>query len=164
VGIVNRCPIGLDHFCDLGIPEGRVRKRRIHRDVVKAVARLAIGFNFIKAWCFFQLHGLLVGSRRKRNQCGDGSEREYPHNSLPYAFNVMLCITLLWYPAGLKINSDVWLCPSLLVALTITVFFPFRALRLKLHGRNAKRPRSSPSVAAAQVLPPSADTCTELMP
>ena len=32
--------------------------------------------------------------------------------------------------------------PSLLVALTITVFLPFFAVKSKLHGRNAKRPRS----------------------
>ena len=37
-------------------------------------------------------------------------------------------------------------------------------LKAKLKGRNAKRPRSCPSAAGAQLLPPSVDTSTVRMP
>src|SRR6266536_6011874 len=53
----------------------------------------------------------------------------------------------------------------MLLARAITVFLPFAfGLKAKLKGRNAKRPRSCPSAAGTQLLPPSVDTSTVRMP
>src|SRR5262249_5884246 len=96
VGIVNRRAISLDHFRDLGIPKGSVGEGGIHRDVVEAVARLAMSLQLLKTRRFFQLNRLFVGIRGKRDQYGCSYEDKYPHGALPHASSAMLCITLLW--------------------------------------------------------------------
>src|SRR5262249_11928895 len=62
-------------------------------------------------------------------------------------------------------SSVVWVWPILFLARASTARLPRAAgVKLKLKVRNAKRPRSSPKVAADQLLPPSLDTSTLLTP
>src|SRR5262249_715652 len=67
-------------------------------------------------------------------------------------------------PAGFHRGSDGWTSPLRLVARTMSAAAPAGSLIVVCHGRNEYLPRSRPSCVGFQVLPPSLDTATSLMP
>src|SRR5262249_11024394 len=80
ISVVDWRTESLDHFCDLGVPQRRVRKWRVHRDVVETMTGLAIGLDLLETRRFFQLNRLFVSAYRKRNQRGCRGDDECPHD------------------------------------------------------------------------------------
>src|SRR4051794_6360069 len=73
-------------------------------------------------------------------------------------------MTLRRYPAGFHSGSVGCVSPALLVARTLSSWLPAASFTGSLHSRNEYLPRSLPSFAGIQVLLPSAETTTSLMP
>src|SRR3954453_12443682 len=73
-------------------------------------------------------------------------------------------MTLRRYPAGFHSGSVGCVSPALLVARTLSSWLPAASLTGSFHSRNEYFPRSLPSFAGVQVLPPSVETATSLMP
>src|SRR5207247_5874269 len=85
----------LDHLRDLGVPQGRIGKWRVHHDVIEAVAPGAIGFDRIEARPLLQLYGFLLGSGHKWHGTSGHKDDQSAHGELPQAtLNVTLCTTL----------------------------------------------------------------------
>src|SRR5919204_1707780 len=97
IGIADRSPECLDHLGDLRVPQGRVGKRRVHHDVIEAVATGAVAFDLIEARRLLELNPFFLGTRRKRDGGGGEGDDQSAHGELPQATSkVTLCTTLWW--------------------------------------------------------------------
>src|SRR5262245_53287920 len=95
VGVADRGAERLDHLGHLGIPGGGAHERRVHLDVVEAVAGGAIALDLLDAGRLLELDRLLVGERRHPDDGGDDRDGECTHGSPPHATSsVTLCMTL----------------------------------------------------------------------
>src|SRR6516225_10632950 len=78
VGLINRRAHDVDHFLHLSLPLCRTKERRIHLDIVKAVTRRAIGFDFLHAWARRETHSFLrSGTREGENNHGPNDYRTH---------------------------------------------------------------------------------------
>src|ERR1700755_894986 len=97
VAIADGSPECLDHLGDLRVPQGRVGKRRVHHDVIEAVATGTVAFDLVEARRLFELNRFLHGSRGKRDGGGGEGDDQSAHGDLPQAtLKVTLCTTLWW--------------------------------------------------------------------
>src|SRR6516165_1323435 len=62
VGVADRSSERLDHLGDLGVPQSGVGKRRVHHDVIEAVATGAVAFDLVEARRLLQLHRFLLAA------------------------------------------------------------------------------------------------------
>src|SRR6516165_10098443 len=91
VGVADRSSERLDHLGDLGVPQSRVRKRRIHDDVIEAVATGAVAFDLVETRPLLQLHWFLLGGGGKRDRGSRESDDHSAHGDPPQAtLNVTL--------------------------------------------------------------------------
>src|SRR5260370_29924105 len=72
VGGIDRRPEGVDHLGHLRIPSGGVEKRRVHLDVVEAVADGTVGLDLVDAGGPFELYRLFAGQGCGRNSAAKG--------------------------------------------------------------------------------------------
>src|SRR5260370_31760676 len=72
VGGTDRRPEGSDHLGHLRIPSGGVEKRRIHLDVIEAVAGGTVGLDLVDPGGSLELHGLFAGHARGCNSAAKG--------------------------------------------------------------------------------------------
>src|SRR6266481_5076725 len=180
VRIVDRRAIDLDHFRDFGLPEVvlEFRPARLSADVVRRVTGGAIVLYHFKVWSGLECRGFVgkrVGDRsracRATPTCGGGrceekrEEKTTGHDLPPHAaVTRTVSITLRKYPAGFQNGSAGCVSPALLVARTLSSKLPAASLTGSFHSRNVYFPRSLPSFAGIQVLPPSSETATSLIP
>src|SRR5260370_34303210 len=85
---IDRRPEGVDHLGHLGIPSGAVEKRRVHLDVVEAVADGAVGLDLVDASGPLELYRLFGGQGGRSSWAAKGggkyrdghrSDRGAPH-------------------------------------------------------------------------------------
>src|SRR5438132_474742 len=71
IGVANGRPECSDHLGDFGLPYSSVRKRRVHHDVIEAVATRTMGFDFLEARRLLQLDRLLLRRRWQGDRCAE---------------------------------------------------------------------------------------------
>src|SRR5262249_48597705 len=71
VAVADRRAESLDHLGDLGIPHSRTWERRVHLNVVEAVARGVVLLDHVEAGSFFEINRLLMGDEWRCKQCGE---------------------------------------------------------------------------------------------
>src|SRR5262249_14652623 len=91
VGVADRRAESLDHLGDLGIPHNRTWERRVHLNVVEAVARGAVLLDHVEAGSFFEINRLLFGAEWRCKDCGEECEANVAYDVLAHA---TLSITL----------------------------------------------------------------------
>src|ERR1700741_5596826 len=96
VAIADGSPECLDHLGALRLPQCRVRKRRVHHDVIEAVATGAVAFDLVEARRLLKLNRFLLGSRRKCDRGGGEGDDQSVHGELPHATLKLTLCTTLW--------------------------------------------------------------------
>src|SRR5690242_4868813 len=95
VGVADRGAVGLDHLCHLGVPGGGAHERRVHLDVVEAVAGAAVARDLVETGRLLELDRRFVGERGQTEDGGDDRNDQCAHARLPHAtLSVTLCMTL----------------------------------------------------------------------
>src|SRR5262249_45086149 len=72
----------LDHFRYLGVPARRFEKRRVHLDIVEAVARGTVAFDLVEAVGLFESDFAFVGQCRCRDENGERGDENVSHDVL----------------------------------------------------------------------------------
>src|ERR1700730_66050 len=96
VRLADRRAESIDHHGDLRVPHRRGEERRVHLDVVEAVAGAAVGLDQIEPGALLERDGLLLRGGGGGHESGRPADRERWHAHLPYAATTVTECMTLW--------------------------------------------------------------------
>src|SRR3984893_19518810 len=96
VRLADRRAESVDHLGDLRVPHRRGEERRVHLDVVEAMAGAAVRLDQIEPGAFLERDGLLLRGDGGGHERGQQRDRECSHAHLPYAATTVTECMTLW--------------------------------------------------------------------
>src|ERR1700674_2779936 len=72
---------GVDHFRNLCFPQRRIRKRRVHLDVIEAMAGATVSFNLVEPARLLEHNRLLLRQSWGSDEGGENYDRDGAHVS-----------------------------------------------------------------------------------